>query len=454
MNLSTSIGSGELALNGRWMNRSPAALAATADASISEPGSLARRRLMTDAYPSFLTSASAAGAVAPAHATVLPMYPKLTMPGTDVLVMPLWAAATTIVLRNSTPHTSELTLMICLLNKASSRCHPARRYRRCIHSSIFSPATSTTSVSVRAIRLVRQIPAPTASPTAATIQIAAAVVSPCTSCRSGLRMMTPPPMKPRPAVMPCRIRLVADASSAASRSPTIVKSAPPRATSACVRRPAGFPSHSRLSPTAAPSSVASARRPAISQIVWGGETVSIRSRRDLTPGTDPVRSFGPARSINTRHGRLVVVLLTTMRAVTGVAWSRQRIRQNVDHEVGMDINQHEIAIGEPILQLRRQRRQHPQERRPHRRSQFPGEPLVDRRGRHLRRALFVDEREYGLDRLSTPSESGLQTRTDQGADVGRQDHAAPGLATRRTDSCLHGLERVEDVFAVVERLRQ
>ena len=36
-----------------------------------------------DAYPIFLISATAAGVIAPAHATVLSSFAKLVMPGTD-----------------------------------------------------------------------------------------------------------------------------------------------------------------------------------------------------------------------------------------------------------------------------------------------------------------------------------------------------------------------------------
>src|SRR5436853_7702697 len=50
---------------------------------MSAPGSLASRRLMMDAYPIFLISATAAGVIAPAHATVLSSFAKLLMPGTD-----------------------------------------------------------------------------------------------------------------------------------------------------------------------------------------------------------------------------------------------------------------------------------------------------------------------------------------------------------------------------------
>src|SRR5204863_9720587 len=50
---------------------------------MSAPGSLASRRLMMEAYPIFLISATAAGVIAPAHATVLSTFAKLVIPGTD-----------------------------------------------------------------------------------------------------------------------------------------------------------------------------------------------------------------------------------------------------------------------------------------------------------------------------------------------------------------------------------
>src|SRR5438105_8378721 len=54
-------------------------------ASMSAPCSLARRRLMIDAYPIFLTSSIAAGVMAPAHATVDSTLAKFRMPGTSCL---------------------------------------------------------------------------------------------------------------------------------------------------------------------------------------------------------------------------------------------------------------------------------------------------------------------------------------------------------------------------------
>src|SRR5437762_6929308 len=54
-------------------------------ASMSAPCSVARRRLMTDAYPIFLTSWIAAGVMAPAHATVDSTLAKFRMPGTSCL---------------------------------------------------------------------------------------------------------------------------------------------------------------------------------------------------------------------------------------------------------------------------------------------------------------------------------------------------------------------------------
>src|SRR5713226_4665098 len=61
---------------------------------MSAPGSLASRRLMIDAYPIFLMSATAAGVIAPAHATVLSNFARFVIPGTDSFLTWDWAAAT------------------------------------------------------------------------------------------------------------------------------------------------------------------------------------------------------------------------------------------------------------------------------------------------------------------------------------------------------------------------
>src|ERR1700674_5816058 len=76
------------------MKLMPAAFAAAASPSISAPGSLACRRLMTDAYPIFFNPATAAGVVAPAHAIVVSRRAKFVTPGTVSLVTP-WAFSVT-----------------------------------------------------------------------------------------------------------------------------------------------------------------------------------------------------------------------------------------------------------------------------------------------------------------------------------------------------------------------
>src|SRR5436190_23274762 len=63
----------------------PAALAAAMFPSMSAPSSVARRRLMIDAYPILLISWIAAGVMAPAHATVDSTLAKFRMPGTSCL---------------------------------------------------------------------------------------------------------------------------------------------------------------------------------------------------------------------------------------------------------------------------------------------------------------------------------------------------------------------------------
>src|SRR5688572_7822717 len=79
------------------------------------------------------------------------------------------------------------------------------------------------------------------------------------------------------------MRLAADSSPGPSSRPTTVNSAPPSATSACVRRPAGFPCHSRLIPMAAPNRAAIARRPAISQVDCGTEMASTSCQSRVLP---------------------------------------------------------------------------------------------------------------------------------------------------------------------------
>src|SRR5688500_16382774 len=56
-----------------------------------------------------------------------------------------------------------------------------------------------------------------------------------------------------------------------------------------------------------------------------------------------------------RVARVTQVMSTAMRLRYNTAWSRQRIRKNVDHQVGMDINQHQVAICKPVLQMVGQR---------------------------------------------------------------------------------------------------
>src|SRR3954470_9764500 len=71
----------------------PAALAAAMLPSMSAPCSVAKRRLMIDAYPIFLISGIAAGVIAPAHATVDSTLAKSRMPGPSCLTTCALAAA-------------------------------------------------------------------------------------------------------------------------------------------------------------------------------------------------------------------------------------------------------------------------------------------------------------------------------------------------------------------------
>src|ERR671925_2094556 len=71
----------------------PAALAAAMFPSMSAPSSVARRRLMIDAYPILLISEIAPGVMAPGHATVVSIFAKFRMPGTSCLTTCALAAA-------------------------------------------------------------------------------------------------------------------------------------------------------------------------------------------------------------------------------------------------------------------------------------------------------------------------------------------------------------------------
>jgi hypothetical protein len=72
MNASAAFGSGEAPLNGTWKYFRPADFASAASCSTLASGSVASRRLMIDANPSFLIAGTACSAlIAPAHATVV-----------------------------------------------------------------------------------------------------------------------------------------------------------------------------------------------------------------------------------------------------------------------------------------------------------------------------------------------------------------------------------------------
>src|SRR6185295_17866793 len=107
-------------------------------------------------------------------------------------------------------------------------------------------------------------PRPQATPRLATTQIEAAVVRPCTDSPDWLRRMTPAPKKPMPVITPWIVRETAPASSFGptwtSSTESTVISAEPRATSACVRKPAGFSRSSRSTPRPAPAITAASRR--------------------------------------------------------------------------------------------------------------------------------------------------------------------------------------------------
>jgi len=116
-----------------------------------------------------------------------------------------------------------------------------------------------------AIMEVAHWPAPQAIPRAATTQIEAAVVRPWTLWWDSSRMITPPPRKPMPAMMPCTVRsTAADSAPARSRLATVMREAP-RATRPWVRMPAGLPHSSRSRPMRQPTNVATERRTRVTQ---------------------------------------------------------------------------------------------------------------------------------------------------------------------------------------------
>src|SRR3982751_254242 len=81
-------------------------------ASMSAPCSVARRRLMIDAYPIFLISWIAAGVMAPAHATVDSTLAKFRMPGTSCLTTCALAAA---AIRPRTVNSASVGISGCML---------------------------------------------------------------------------------------------------------------------------------------------------------------------------------------------------------------------------------------------------------------------------------------------------------------------------------------------------
>src|SRR5262245_25501055 len=126
--------------------------------------------------------------------------------------------------------------------------------------------------------------------------------------------MTPPPMNPTPARMPCMTRLTAPSSgplpSGVESSASRAASAVPRATRACVRRPAGLWCHSRLSPIAAPHPAASSSRPAAAMVVAGMVIVS------MTPSNGVVssRTGGPVSKtrLEAFSDGVIAIIITIM----------------------------------------------------------------------------------------------------------------------------------------------
>src|SRR5690242_12569118 len=121
---------------------------------------------------------------------------------------------------------------------------------------------STNSVSTAPAAVTHQSPAPVASPTAALVHSAAAVVIPRTEPRS--RMIAPAPMKPMPEAICAATRIGSTlgprASSGNPCAPDRVKIAAPAATSACVRMPASWLRDSRSRPIRAPQAAAAPMR--------------------------------------------------------------------------------------------------------------------------------------------------------------------------------------------------
>src|SRR6476659_1505570 len=89
----------------------PAALAAAMFPSTSAPSSVARRRLMIDAYPIFLISGIALELIAPAHATVDSILAKFRMPGTSCLTTCALAA---VAIRHATVNSASPGTIGCM----------------------------------------------------------------------------------------------------------------------------------------------------------------------------------------------------------------------------------------------------------------------------------------------------------------------------------------------------
>src|SRR5689334_3018151 len=107
-------------------------------ASMSAPGSLARRRLMIDAYPIFLISWIATGVMAPAHATVDSILAKFRTPGTSCLTTCAFASAA--MMHPMTANSAHLGI---------SRRMPAPPLERCSLSLRASPVCVDAILEIR-----------------------------------------------------------------------------------------------------------------------------------------------------------------------------------------------------------------------------------------------------------------------------------------------------------------
>jgi formate transporter FocA len=102
----------------------------------------------------------------------------------------------------------------------------------------------------------------------------------------------------------------------------------------------------------------------------------------------------------------------------------QRILEDVDDQVRVDVDENQIAVREPVLELARKRRQDTEKDRPHDRPNHPRELAVHLGVRHSRRTILVDRREGIRGVVFTVGDCLIEQLDDQARDGGRKDAAS------------------------------